>query len=225
MPALLAALQLGDGRFPSGAFTHSFGLETLVADGVVRSPDELAQALDVLLRERLARADLPALLAAHAAGGDLAAVSAIDRELRAVKLALEDRQGSERMGRRLAIEVQRLVVDPALEGFLAAVREGRTPGNHAVALGLAGRALKLDGRETALVASYTAAAALVSAAQRLLRLGHGPAQALLLGARPAMAEAVRIAEGVAPGELCPCAPGFDVASARHERAAARLFAS
>lgn len=225
MERLLAALQLADSRFPSGAFSLSFGLETLVAEGGVRSPDELAHVLDVHLRERLARADLPALLAAHPAAGDLAAVCAIDRELRAVKLTLEDRQGSERTGRRLATEVLRLVADPALQAFLTAVREGHAPGNHTVALGLAGRALGLDARDTALVACHTAAAALVSAAQRLLRLGHGPAQALLLRARPAMAEALRIAEGVAWWELCPCAPGFDVASARHERAAARLFAS
>ena len=225
MQGLLAALQLGDSRFPSGAFSHSFGLETLIAEGSVRAPDELAQALDVQLRERLARADVPALLAAHAWAGDLATVCAVDRELRAVKLTLEDRQGSERMGRRLATEVLRLAPDPALDGFLTAVREGRAPGNHAVALGLAGRALGLEGRDAALVACYTSAAALVSAAQRLLRLGHGAAQELLLGAWPAMTEALRIAEGVDWRELCPCAPGFDVASARHERAPSRLFAS
>jgi urease accessory protein len=225
MSDLLAALQLGDSQFPSGAFSHSFGLETLVAEGHVRSSAELAALVDVHLRERLARADLPALLAAHEGAGALELVCAIDRELRAVKLTREERQGSERMGRRLTIEVLRLVPDPALNAFDGAVRDGRAPGNHAVALGLAGRALGLDARQTALVACYTAASALVSAAQRLVRLGHGPAQAVLGEARPAMTEALTRAEGVSWRDLCPCAPGLDVASGRHERAAARMFAS
>ena len=73
-------LQLGDSMFPSGAFSHSFGLEALVADGVVGSAEALGEVLDVHLREKLARSDLPALLAAHAAV-ETELVSAIDRAL------------------------------------------------------------------------------------------------------------------------------------------------
>lgn len=222
---MLAALQLGDSLFPSGAFSHSLGLEALVADGVVRSAATLAEVLDVHLREKLARSELPALLAVHSGADDPDLVCAIDRALSAVKLAREDRQGSERMGLRLATESARLAPAPALDALLAAVRARRTPGNAAVALGLAGRAMGLEASETALVACYTASSALVSAAMRLMRLGHGEAQAVLLGARPAMLAAVEAAAGLDWRDLRPCAPQLDVAAARHERAAARLFAS
>ena len=235
MSDLLAALQLGDSLFPSGAFSHSFGLEALVADRVVDSAADLAEVLDVHLRQRLAYSDLPALMAAHAAGGDpLAAhaaggdpepLFAIDRSLTAVKLAREEREASGRMGLRLATECVRLVPAPALAALVAGVREGRTPGNAAVALGLATRAFGVGAREAGLVACYAASAALVSAAMRLLRLGHGRAQAVLLAAHPAMRAAVATAEDVDWRDLRPCAPQLDVASARHQRAAARLFAS
>jgi urease accessory protein len=217
-------LQLGDSMFPSGAFSQSFGLEALVADGVVGSAGALGEVLDVHLREKLARSDLPALLAAHAAV-ETELVCAIDRALSAVKLAREDREASERMGLRLATECARLAPSTALEQLIAAVRARRAPGNHAVALGVAGRELGLSGTETGLVACYTSAAALVSAAQRLMRLGHGRAQALLLEARPAVGAALATAESLDWRDLRPCAPQLDVAAARHQRAPARLFAS
>ena len=39
--ALLAALQLGDSAFPSGSFAFSWGLEGLVADGLVDGEADL----------------------------------------------------------------------------------------------------------------------------------------------------------------------------------------
>jgi urease accessory protein len=56
----LAALQLGDSLFPSGAFSHSYGLEALVADGIVCDASSLGLLLGVQLREKMAVADLPA---------------------------------------------------------------------------------------------------------------------------------------------------------------------
>ena len=224
MRDLLPALQIGDSLFPSGAFSHSSGLETLVADGVVTSAAHLAEVLDVHLQERLARSDLPALLAVHAAD-DPALVREVDRALSAVKLSSEERAASERMGLRLATECARLAPAPALKALIADVRAGRTPGNAAVALGLATRALGLSWEDAGLVLCYSTSAALVSAALRLMRLGHGEAQAVLLAAHPAMRAAVTAALDVDWRDLGPCAPQLDVAAARHQRAAIRLFAS
>jgi urease accessory protein len=90
---LLTALQLGDSLFPSGAFAHSHGLESLVADRQVTDAAELQVLLRVHLLGRLASADLPALLAAHgaAASGDIELVLRVDRALTVVKLAREER--------------------------------------------------------------------------------------------------------------------------------------
>jgi urease accessory protein len=71
--ALLRLLQLGDSGFPSGAYTLSHGLETLVADGLLRGGDALPALIKVHLLARFARSDLVSLLAAHDAARDAAA--------------------------------------------------------------------------------------------------------------------------------------------------------
>ena len=223
--ARLAMLQLADSAFPSGAYTLSHGLETLVAEGLVGDAMDLAAALDVALRARLGRTDLPALLAAWDAAPDLAPAIAVDRRLSAAKLAREEREASARVGLRLAVEVGRLTSAPILATFVAAIEEGRTPGNGAVALGLAARDLGIARRDAALLAGYGFANGFVSAALRLGRIGHGVAQRLLREAGPAIVAAVDLAQTTDPDDLFACAPMFDVAMARHETAPVRLFAT
>src|SRR5260370_42658697 len=100
--AWLAALQLADSLFPSGAFTQSHGLEALAADGLVPNGEALAAVIEMSLRERLATADLPALLAAHRAAGAFAHAEVCegDHLLTATKPPREDRGASARAGRR-----------------------------------------------------------------------------------------------------------------------------
>ena len=223
----LAALQLGDSLFPSGAFTQSSGLEALVADGEVTDVAGLRDLLRLHLLHRLARADLPVLLAAHAAaaGGDLDTVLEADRLLAAVKLAREERLASSRTGRRIAAEAARLAPAPVLTAFADLAAAGRSPGCAAVAQALAAQAFGIAAEPAALLACYTFGSALVAAALRLMRIGHGDAQAVLRDCRPDAAGAVEIARHADWRDPRPCAPRIDVAGARHERAPARLFAS
>jgi urease accessory protein len=233
--ALLRLLQVADSSFPSGAYTLSHGLETLVADGLLTPGDgRLAELIGVQLLAKLARSDLVALLAAHDtarnAGSEAVEVAgarivAIDRRLAAVKTAADDRRGSERVGRRLAAEVSRLAPGRHLVAFAAAAEARTTPGNAAVALGLAGEALGIDRRRTVLAAASTHVTGLVSAAIRLGLIGHAAGQGLIAGAGPVIVAAADLAAAGDWRNMRPSAPQMDVALARHERAIARSFAS
>jgi urease accessory protein len=224
MDHLLGLLQLADSGFPSGAFTLSHGLETLAADGAIRSPDDVAALLGVSLLDRLARADLIVLLAVHRAA-DLDEVLELDRRLSTVKLAVDDRTGSQRVGRRLAIEASRLAGEDLLAAYVVAVANGRAPGNAAVAMGLATRAMGVPAADAALGAAWSFATGLCTAAVRLGLMGHGDAQRILREAGPAMRQAVQRAVASDPVDLRPSGPQLDMALARHETAAAHLFAS
>jgi urease accessory protein len=226
--AWLAALQLADSQFPSGAFTQSHGLEALAADGLLGSREALVAVLEMSLRERLATADLPALLAAHSAAEGLvhAEVCEIDRLLTATKLAREEREASVRVGKRIATEAARLAPDDrALYIYIEAINGAATPGNASVAQGVAAAAMNLPARIAALGACHSLCTSLVSAAMRLTRLGHRDAQAALRQAQPAMAEAVAIAEQLDWRMMRSSCFQLDIAMARHEGAQARMFAS
>jgi len=229
---LLGLLQLADSGFPSGAYTLSHGLETLVGEGIVRTHADLAEVLEVALLSRLAMADLPAVLATHTIaakpteGVDLAArLRRIDRSLSAVKLAREEREGSERVGRRLAVEAFAVAPSPPLHEFLRALEAGRTPGNSAVAFGLAAEAFGVGRRSAALAAGSTFVVAFVMAGVRLGLIGHRAAQLTIHAAGPSIERAVALAETIDPLDPRPSASGLDVVLARHETAPMRAFAS
>jgi urease accessory protein len=227
--ALLATLQLADSAFPSGAYTLSGGLETLVEEGIVHDAASVAGCVRARLLGRSARGDLAALVAAHRAASerpaDVATVVAIDRRLEASKLAAEERQGSRRVGRRIATETLRLSPSPALAAFVEAIDDGSTPGTAAVAYGVAASALGIPERQAALAATHTEALGLLGVGVRLGTIGHGDQQRILHDAGEDIARAVEIAQATDWRTLTPFAPGLDIAMARHEIAVGRLFAS
>jgi urease accessory protein len=229
---LLGLLQLADSGFPSGAYTLSHGLETLVGEGIVRTDVDLAEVLEVALLSRLAMADLPAVLGSHEVAaepsegtGSADRLARIDRSLSAVKLAREEREGSERVGRRLALEAFVIAPSPALEAFVGAIKERRTPGNSAVAFGLAAEAFGIGRRSAALAAGSNFVLAFVMAGVRLGLIGHRAAQLSVRAAGPTIERAVELATMIDPLDLRPSAPMLDVALARHEIAPMRAFAS
>ena len=94
---LLLLLQHGDGQFPSGAFGFSWGLEGMLADGMVR-PDGLQAAIGSLLAERWAPFDRLVVRRAWRAGGDADRLAALDAEVEACLLVPAERSGSARAG-------------------------------------------------------------------------------------------------------------------------------
>lgn len=208
---LLRLLQLADSALPIGATAHSFGLETLTAEEVVGTPQ-----LGAFMRDYLDEAGLLEAAACRAAfaGADFAAVNEL---LSATKQARESRVASAALGKRFLRLVFDLCGDPRLE------REGEI--HSSAAFGLAGAVLGLD--EDAVVAAClrSMAAAMVSAAQRLLPLGQTAASILLWELNVAIAGVVERSRGVALDTAGTFTPMLDCASMRHPGLGTRLFIS
>jgi urease accessory protein len=143
----------------------------------------------------------------------------------ALKTAREARFAAENIGRQRVELVAKLRGHPLTVEFVRRAEAEGWPHSPAVAAGLEARVLGAP-LEAALASVYYASiAGLMAAAMKLLRLGQNGAQTLLtemLGLAP---EIVAAAKAVPVEEIGWFNPWLDIAAARHERAAARLFIS
>ena len=129
---VLAALQLGDSFFPSGGTSFSWGLETLRADGLVRTAADVERLVAGQIEHRWVSFDRPAVTAAHAAAEDLNAVCAIDREVDAATLAREAREGARRIGTSV-LKVHEGMSTPGAAEYRARIRAGLATTSEALA--------------------------------------------------------------------------------------------
>jgi urease accessory protein len=215
---LLTALQFGDGQFPSGGFAFSWGLESLIVDGKLARA-EFADFLDGQLRHRWATFDRTLIAHAHAASGNSARLMELDDLTDAFLTVEASRAGSRRAGGALLGTHVRLGT-PGAAALKGHVAHGHLPIVQGVVLAGVG----LDEASALLVAAYTMAQALCTAAIRLGLIGHLDAQQALARIRPAMAS---FATAARPDldVLATFVPVTDIATMRHGGQAQRLFSN
>jgi urease accessory protein len=215
--ALLRLLQLADSALPIGSAAHSFGLESVIADGLL-ADRELEFFFGDYLQEN-GVLDAAFCRAAHRLAGISGEEFAgewrsLNQRLSARKLPRESRDASLALGRRFL----RLASD-ILPSPLAA---SETESHHVTAFGLV-TALAGIGENSAVLAwLHQSITALVSAAQRLAPLGQTRASGMLWSLKPLLAE---IAQASNPAEADCFAPIPEIASMRHARLTTRLFMS
>ena len=219
---LFACLQNADSFFPAGAIAFSWGLETLITDGLVHGAGQVEAFLLGQLVQRWDVADRPALGAAHRTW-DLDDACEIDAQVEAMTLASELREGSRRAGAALLSVHGRLGTDgvPALQ---EAVRGGRATGHLAVVQGWVWRGAGMSEMAAQIVSAHSFCVALLGAALRLGCIGHLHAQRILLAARSTMVELLRT-PALAVDAMYGCVPATEIAAMRHETQASRLFAN
>ena len=220
---LLTALQHADSFFPSGGTAFSWGLESLCNDRNIGSADDVRGFLIGQLRHRWATCDRSFLAAAHGVVNDLDAVATLDRELEAMTLPREMREGSVRAGGALLASHDRLGTAGAGD-YRKRVRDGRAPGHLPVVQGLLFAALGLDAGAAGAVSAHLLSVNVVSAALRLSVISHVDAQRILTATRPLVADLLR-SPPLSVGEAGVYAPATDAAVMRHEIQTARLFAN
>jgi urease accessory protein len=228
---LLYLLQLADTAVPIGGAAHSFGLETLAAEGSLTVPQLAAFFEDYL--EEVGQPEGVYCRAAYRLRVVEAEAEfesrwlALNARLSALKLARESRAASAMLGKRLLQLVCSLEARPRLEGALRAALTANVDIHHAAAFGLAGGILEIE--EELVVAAYLQQnlAGLVSACQRLLPLGQQQAARLLWQLKPAiLAAAAQGRDGDPEGPAAYACPGLvELAGMRHPALATRLFIS
>jgi urease accessory protein len=211
----LQLLQLGDSALPIGSLAHSFGMETMVAGGLLDTDN-----LEAFLRDHLQEAGLLEAHFCRAAFGIGAAFCPaawedLNRRLSARKLARESRAASLSLGARFLQLVRALADRPTLE------RAQRSEAHYSAAFGLAAAVLELREDDAVAAWLHQSVAGFVSACQRLLPLGQTQAARILWRLKPAVLETAEHSRG----EAFVFSPLPDIAAMRHPRLGTRLFIS
>lgn len=223
----LSLLQFSDGLFPTGAYAHSFGLETYVQDGTVHDAAGVEEFLSVLLEGSVAPVDAVAVCCAWRAAqaDDLTSCLDLDRLLDAMKAAAEIRDASRQMGRQTLRVAAHIYRHAFLERFGAAVESSRSPGHHAVAFGVVGSVNGWPLENACGAYLYAASTTVTSAALRLMPLGQLAGQRILANVAPLVARLAAETPERARDDMWSFTPGVEIAAMRHADLDARLFRS
>ena len=220
-------LQSSDSLYPTGSYAHSFGLEGLVQEGVVRDRETLRTFLLHSTVPALRQTELP--IAAHAwhafTAEDWAMVGELCTLSSALKTAREARTASENIGRQRAHLLISLRDSPLAQRFLHHAEEKHWPCVAPVVAALEG--VLLGAPQPAVLAAvyYSNVASVLSAATKILRLGQNGAQTLLTEILSHAPAAIEHASTVEIADIGWFNPWLDIAAARHETADARMFIS
>lgn len=231
--ALLTLLQLVDSFFPTGAFAHSFGLETYVQRGLVSDQPSCEELLRNSLQEGIRNTDAIALALAYkfALAYDNAPDTTIDRiadldmRLTAVKLPRESRNGSIQIGKQFLRNARQLVPHPVSDAYDQRIRSKHCAGHHAIAYGLIAAAASIQLPIALLGYLHAYVAAQVSAAVRLIPLGATEGQLTIQALHPNLLDIADFAQNANLDDLTAFTPGLDIRSMQHERLYSRLFIS
>lgn len=239
----LPLAQLCDSALPTGAFSHSFGLETYICEGVVDGEATFVSWLRALVSTQLTFSEgLGLRLAFEAvAADDWEAIAHLDALLVAQAVPIQVRRAGVTMGRRM-LTIARLALEGTDGGRLlsryAALVDTGGSGNTgnagdtggcrshpAIVLAIAGYALEAPAAAVAAAYLQSSVISLTQNAVRAIPLGQDAGQRAIASVRGDVRAAVRRIGGLDEMDLGAAAPGIEISQMRHERQRARMFMS
>jgi urease accessory protein len=225
-------LQISDQFFPTGGYAFSHALETYIAAGVVHDRASCHRLITNLCWHAIGPCDLVFCAQAHrlAVRGlktldTLKDLIELDHLLAAFKVPRELRQESQHTGQAFLRAAMVLDPVPLVQAFWQHVRDGATPGQHAVVFGLVAQGLGVDIESTLPAYLYTVLTGLVAAALRLVPLGQSDGQRLLHELAALGLALIAQYGDLSPEDAWSSTPGLDIRSMQHERLYSRLCRS
>jgi urease accessory protein len=230
----LALMQLSDSFFPSGSFTLSHGLESLIQMNRPNSSqpptlniEELETFIKILLHNKIGTSDVVALIHAYRGSqlGNLAAVKQADARLFAQTLIDRTRETQSKSGRALLMVANSTWQDSQLEILSRETANKQFYCLHPIIFAVVGRVVGLKERDTVLAFLHGLVTGLLGAAIRLGIVGHLKSQQVLGHLAPDIDRVYQTARSIELDAMCSCTPQIDLAQMQHQYLDLRLFAS
>ncbi|WP_324611599.1 urease accessory protein UreF [Bacillus massiliglaciei] len=220
-------LQLCDSNFPSGAFSHSFGMETYIQEGKIVDSLTFQEFLGVYIAHTLVYNDGLACKMAYdyLENNEWEKIWELDEILFTGNAPSESREGTRRIGQQMAKLCLELYPSEALAAYYQRMKQKESCGHSAIVFALV--CCKLDYPSSLAIEAclYAAVSSLIQNAVRGIPLGQTAGQKLLIWAHGEIQKAARLAAKLDSGDLGRTQPGLEISQMRHERLNVRLFMS
>lgn len=225
--AQLKLFQFCDSQFPTGAFSHSFGLETYIQREDVQDAASFQTWLKVFLTEQLTYTDGLAMRMTYEAleQNDEAEMKRIDQMLFVQNIPRETRVGTKQMGKRMAHLAHTLYDDAWLNWYYQEVSEYRLHAHPAVVFTLLGHHLGISLEQIIDYFLYQNISSLTQNAVRAIPLGQTEGQKIVSEMMPFITDTREAIMAEDERNFGLTAPGIELNQLEHENVNVRIFIS
>ena len=220
-------MQLTDSNFPSGAFSHSFGLETFIQDGTVQDAASFQRFIEAYVLEQLTYTDgLAVRLVYEALNSEVfERVEEIDQLLTVSTAATESRLAAQRIGQQMLRICRQLFPHPWLERYAESIKEKRCYGQTAIVQALVMFASHIDKELACETVMFGSASSLIQNAVRGIPLGQTDGQKAIQSVYKLFPQAMEKIQTLTIEDLGCKAPCLEIKQMQHEHLHVRLFMS
>lgn len=223
----LTLMQLADSFFPSGSYTLSHGLESLVQSGAVSTAEQLECFVRLLICNKVGSTDLVALTHAYKTSrkGDMDTLKKVDARLFAQTPIERTRVAQRQSGRALLMVAGKTWPHVQLTHISEQVAKKQINGLHPVVFAVVAQVAGLEERDARVAFVHGFVTGVLGAGIRLGVVGHLQAQQVRLALSEDMGEVCEAAATLPLEDMWSCTPLIDIAQMQQAKLSRRLFAS
>ncbi|MEH7092007.1 urease accessory protein UreF (plasmid) [Priestia megaterium] len=224
---ILSLFQLCDSNFPTGAFSHSYGLETYIQEDNVHDQETFSQWLRIYLNEQLIYSDGLACHLVYEAleNKDFQKVWKLDRMLTMQNLPRETREGTQRIGERMLKLVESLYEAPILLLYRERITKKQSFGHPSIVFTMVAHHLGVPKSTSILYYLYATVSSLVQNAVRAIPLGQTAGQKVIQEFQNILLSATEKVQLLNEDDFGIVSPGLELSQMKHERVNIRIFMS
>lgn len=224
---LLSLFQLCDSNFPTGAFSHSFGLESYIQENKVHNQETFFEWLKVYLHEQLVYSDGLASRLVYEAlmDDDLQQIWQLDHLLTIQNLPRETREGTQMIGDRMLKLTETIYGLSILSQYREEIKKKNAFGHPAIVFSMVAHGLSVTKQDTILYYLYSAISSQVQNAVRAVPLGQTAGQTISHQFIPELSQAVDRIMELTKDDFGIVSPGIELSQMKHERVNIRIFMS